>query len=193
MLCYPLGPKPWALANGDGTMKQTDKAQLGRHIEKRAANVDSTSGARATIVDAMGIVQKMHGENQTFEEVSHQLLQQVLYNGAGSARVDVVFDLYQDDSIQKCRTCQSGFRRGCRFQPDQARSRNKNWKRLLASIESKNRLTKYLADSWKEEKYREKLGNTTLIVMSYEPHTRRPTPRLWSMQGMQPPNTQRLL
>ena len=34
-------------------------------------------------------------------EVSHQLLQQVLYNGAGSARVEVVLGLYRDNSIKK--------------------------------------------------------------------------------------------
>ena len=44
----------------------------------------------------------------------------------------------------------------------------KNWKRLVADIERMNKLAKYLADSWKEEGSREKLGNTTLVVKSVD-------------------------
>ncbi|KAG1676876.1 Selenocysteine lyase [Nymphon striatum] len=40
VLQYPLGPKPWALANADGTLKKTGKATLGNHLEKEVANVD---------------------------------------------------------------------------------------------------------------------------------------------------------
>ena len=42
--------------------------------------------------------------------------------------------------------------------------RIKNWKRLLANTESKSRLTKFLAEIWKEEKVRHSLGEITLIV-----------------------------
>ena len=30
VLEYPLGPKPWALANADGTLKKTGKSTLGK-------------------------------------------------------------------------------------------------------------------------------------------------------------------
>lgn len=43
--------------------------------------MDSIAGVTVTIIDAMEIAQKMHGENITFEEVSHQVMQQVLPNG----------------------------------------------------------------------------------------------------------------
>ena len=52
------------------------------------------TGSRATIIDAMGIVQKINGENMTFKEVSQQVLRQVLNNGNRSDRIDVVFDMY---------------------------------------------------------------------------------------------------
>ncbi|KAG1671659.1 hypothetical protein GQR58_016336 [Nymphon striatum] len=48
VLQYPLGPKPWALANADGTLKKTGKATLGNHLEKEVANVDVPSGSCAT-------------------------------------------------------------------------------------------------------------------------------------------------
>ncbi|KAK7065893.1 hypothetical protein SK128_003385 [Halocaridina rubra] len=61
VLSYPLGPKPWPLANGDGLLKKTDKSTLGRHTEKEAVYTDFIDGSRTTIVDAMGIVQKITG------------------------------------------------------------------------------------------------------------------------------------
>ncbi|KAG1659941.1 Choline O-acetyltransferase [Nymphon striatum] len=53
VLQYPLGPKPWALANADGTLKKTGKATLGNHLEKEVANVDVPSGSCATNSDAL--------------------------------------------------------------------------------------------------------------------------------------------
>ncbi|KAG1660989.1 putative ATP-dependent RNA helicase DDX46 [Nymphon striatum] len=53
VLQYPLGPKPWALANADGTLKKTVKATLGNHLEKEVANVDVPSGSCATNSDAL--------------------------------------------------------------------------------------------------------------------------------------------
>ncbi|KAG1678468.1 Multidrug resistance-associated protein 1 [Nymphon striatum] len=100
VLQYPLGPKPWALANADGTLKKTGKATLGNHLEKEVANVDVPSGSCATIVDAMAIVQMIPGENMTFDELSDAILKKIFNDGRGSGRIDVVFDLYQDQSIK---------------------------------------------------------------------------------------------
>ena len=35
VLSHPLGPLPWALANGDGTLRKTSKATLARELEKQ--------------------------------------------------------------------------------------------------------------------------------------------------------------
>jgi len=43
VLEYPQGPKPWALANADGTLKKTSKSALGKHLEKDVANVETRS------------------------------------------------------------------------------------------------------------------------------------------------------
>ncbi|KAG1670035.1 hypothetical protein GQR58_017158 [Nymphon striatum] len=88
VLQYPLGPKPWALANADGTLKKTGKATLGKHLEKEVANVDVPSGSCATIVDAMAIVQMIPGENMTFDELSDAILKKIFNDGRGSGRID---------------------------------------------------------------------------------------------------------
>ena len=80
--------------------EKTGKSALGKHLEKDIANVDFPSGLRATIVDAMAVVQIVHGENLTFEEVSDTVPNKVLSDGRGSSRIDVVFDIYQEKSIQ---------------------------------------------------------------------------------------------
>lgn len=168
VLCYPLGQKPWALANADGTLKKTGKSSLGKHIEKEMATTDTVSGRRATIVDAMGIVQKVHGEQLTFDELSDRILKQILTDGRGSERIDVVFDMYRDQSIKTAERINRGSSQGIVFHEIKSGHRIKNYKRLLTSTESKAKLTKFLADSWKNEKNRELLGNTTLLVTSEE-------------------------
>ena len=42
----------------------------------------------------------------------------------------------------------------------------KNWRRLLSCTESKNKLTAFLAESWKKQKCREKLGRKCMFVTS---------------------------
>ncbi len=47
VLQHPLGPLPWALANGDGTLKKTNKASLARQLEKRITPADGISTPNA--------------------------------------------------------------------------------------------------------------------------------------------------
>jgi hypothetical protein len=164
VLCYPLGPKPWALVNADGTLKKTTKANLSSHLEKQVAFVDLPNGPKATVIDAMGIVQKIHGENLTFGELSQHILSLVLNDGRDSQRIDVVFDVYTQHSIKSAERASRGSKDSILFREIKAGHRIKNWKRLLANSESKNRLTKFLAESWKEEEMRKRLGDTSLIV-----------------------------
>ena len=42
----------------------------------------------------------------------------------------------------------------------------KKWRRLLSCTESKNKLAAFLAESWKEQKFREKLGRKCMFVTS---------------------------
>lgn len=164
VLCYPLGPTPWALANADGTLKKTGKASLSTHIEKEAAFVDLPTGPRAVIIDAMGIVQKIHGENCTFGELSGQVFKSILNHSCKSQRVDVVFDVYTERSIKNAERDSRGSRDSLLFHDIKSGHRIKNWKRLLGNTESKNKLIRFLAESWKEEKMRKCLGEVTLFV-----------------------------
>ena len=148
----------------DGTLKKTTKASLSTHIEKQAAFVDLPTGTRAAIIDAMGIIQKIHGDNCTFGELSGQILKSILNHSCKSQRVDEVFDVYTERSIKNAERDSRGAKDSLFFHDMKLGYRIKNWKHLLGNTESKNRLTRFLAESWKEEKVRKSLGEVTLIV-----------------------------
>ena len=57
VLPYPLGPLPWALANGDGTMRKTNKAALARELEKQVLPAETIPDPSATVIDDMSLVQ----------------------------------------------------------------------------------------------------------------------------------------
>ena len=63
VLSHPFGPLPWALSNGDDTMKTTNKAVLSNHLESKVLPVEEVLHPSATIIDVMGFMNKLHGEN----------------------------------------------------------------------------------------------------------------------------------
>ena len=48
----------------------------------------------------MALIQKIHGENRTFEELSDHIFQSSLHAGQGNDRIDVAFNVYRDQSIE---------------------------------------------------------------------------------------------
>ena len=55
---------------------------------------ENFSGKSACVIDGMNIVQKLDGNQQTFQDVAKRLLKRVLQEADRSDRVDVVFDVY---------------------------------------------------------------------------------------------------
>ena len=56
-----------------------------------------------TALDGIALVRKIKTSRKTFGEMSDILLQTVLNHGGNSRRIDIVFGVYRDHSIQKCR------------------------------------------------------------------------------------------
>ena len=44
VLAHPLGPLPWALASGDGSLRKTNKAALARELERNGKECFSCRG-----------------------------------------------------------------------------------------------------------------------------------------------------
>ena len=71
-------------------------------------------------------------------------------------------------NLSTAERAEHGSKLGIVFSQIKPGHRIKNWKRILASIETKAKLTKFMAENWKELRQREKLGDVILMVTSGE-------------------------
>ena len=62
VLSHPPGPLPWALANGDGTLRKTNKAALARELEKQVLPAENIPMLSATIIDGMSLGSEDEGQ-----------------------------------------------------------------------------------------------------------------------------------
>ena len=109
VLTHPLGPLPWSLGNCDGTLKKTSKSTLVRQLEKNVSLAEAIRQLSTCIIDGMSLVQKVHGDNKTFAELSDDIFMSALCTGAESSRIDVVFDVYLDESIKNAERVNRGY------------------------------------------------------------------------------------
>ena len=107
---------------------------------------------------------KLHGENQTFSGLSDHVFSQMLHAGHGSVKIDMVFDVCHYGSIKSAERMQRGSTEGIAFGNILPGHKIKNWRRLLSCTERKNKSTAFLAESWKEQTFREKLGWKCIFV-----------------------------
>ncbi|KAJ8367500.1 hypothetical protein AAFF_G00317230 [Aldrovandia affinis] len=152
VLSHSLGPLPWALANGDGTLRKTNKAVLARELEKQVLPAETIPGPSATIIDGMSLIQKMKDNDQTFSQHAASALTQLLHEGARSQRIDVVFNVYQEDSIKNAERANRGCTTGIQFlvatwKIPKLRDRLNDKQLYIASEESCLHITK---DQWAE-------------------------------------------
>jgi len=71
-------------------------------------------------------------------------------------------------NLSTAERAERGSKLGIVFSQIKPGHRIKNWKQILASIETKAKLTKFMAENWKELCQREKLGDVILMVTSGE-------------------------
>ncbi len=145
-------------------MKKTNKAVLSKHLESKVLPVEEVPHPSATVIDAMGLMNKLHGENQTFSELSDHVFSQMLHAGHGSDIIDVVFDVYDSDSIKSAECIQRGSTEGTAFSNIMPGHKIKNWMQLISCMRARTNV--FLAESWKGQKIREKLGRKCMFVTS---------------------------
>ena len=100
VLSHPLGPLPWALSTADGSLRKTNKAVLAKELQKSVPFADVIPQPSACMIDAMALVQRLKRDHKTFAEVADSLLSLVLHEGSNSKRIDVIFDVYKENSIK---------------------------------------------------------------------------------------------
>lgn len=164
VLAHPLGPLPWSLGNCDRPLKKTSKSTLARHLEKNVSLAEVIPQPSTCIIDGMNLVQKVHGDNETFAEVSDAIFMSALDTGTESSRIDVVFDAYLDESIKNAERVNRGSDSGILYSNIVADHKVKQWRRLLSSSKSKSNLIKFLAQDWQKQSLRAKLLNKVMYV-----------------------------
>ena len=96
---YPIGPLPWSLANAYGLLRKTNKAKLMQLLEKGTAAVERYPENACSIYDGMELLQRFQPPaGATFVVLADKIVDAVTSNA--SKRVDVVFDVYFDVSIE---------------------------------------------------------------------------------------------
>ena len=104
----PLGPFSWALANADGSLRKTNRTALSRELAKNVSPTEAILIQSTRIIDGMGMVQRLNGNNKTFAQVAESVLSMVLYVGGQSGRVDVVFDVFRQLSVKDSESLSRG-------------------------------------------------------------------------------------
>ena len=88
----------------------------------------------------------------------------VIRTGAGSERIDVVFDVYRQLSIKGAKRAMQGSEMGIRFTNIIPGHKIQQWRRLLSCNASKTKLISFIVSQWKKPNIREKLGGKTMYV-----------------------------
>ena len=109
-------------------MKKTNKAVLSKHLESKVLPVEEVPHPSATVIDAMGFMNKLHGENQTLSELSDHVFSQMLHAGHVSDRIDVV---HHSDTIKSAVRILRGSTEGIAFSNIMPGHKIKNWMQLI--------------------------------------------------------------
>ena len=151
VLTHPLGPVPWALATSEGFLRKTSKASLANELEKLSLPTEDLPSTSASIIDAMSIVQKTKGRHKTFSDLSDAIFRKILAEGSCSNRIDVVFEVYRDQSIKNAeRVAQRGSSTATSFKNIQACHKIQQWDLFIKSSSNKTSLIRFFAKEWKQ-------------------------------------------
>ena len=165
VLSHPLGPIPWALANGDGSLRKTDKAKFMNDTTQNVPVAETIPDQSACVVDAMSIIQKLDGNGKTFQDLAKSALKMFIREGGdNSERVDVVFDVYRESSIKDTERVNRGAGSGVRFNNISARHRIKQWRSFLSEAHNKTMLIEFIAKEWKSNDSKAMISNKTQYV-----------------------------
>ena len=74
------------------------KSTLARHIEGRVAPAEHIPLPSACIIDSM--VNKISGDNRTFGDIADNIFKFAIQAANASSRIDIVFDVYRENSIK---------------------------------------------------------------------------------------------
>lgn len=161
---YPLGPIPWSLSTADGSLRKTSKAVLSKELEKLSVPVEVLPENVVTIIDAMSIVQRIKGASKTFRDIAKVIFNTILAE-ATSSRLDVVFDVYREQSIKNIERMKNrNATTALQFKQILPTHKIQQWQQFLKGSSNKKAFIQFLATEWRKEDYRTKLQEKTMML-----------------------------
>ncbi|KAG1659234.1 Programmed cell death protein 4 [Nymphon striatum] len=135
ILSHPLGPVPWALATADGALRKTSKPALAKELQRNVPPAEITPAPSACLIDGMAL-----------------------------KRIDIIFNVYKENSIKDAERIRRGASKGIEFKNITAGHSVQQWKRFLASTKNKENLIQLFIDEWRQPKYTNRLNGKMLYV-----------------------------
>jgi len=163
-LRHPLGPCPWALESADaGIAEENQQIITCQGASQNMTAADMIPQPCGRIFDGMVMVQKIRGDQKTFAQLANSMMSMVLHEGTNSQRIDVVFDVYRNNSIKNHKREKRGSESGHKvrnFKTDKIHQ----WRTFLSNSKNKSLLSKCISEKWQNERYRERFAGNTIFV-----------------------------
>jgi len=109
-------------------------------------------------------MQRLKGDHKTFAEVAESLLSLVLHEGSNSTRIDVIFDVYKENSIKNAEREKRGAEFGNECRNIQSEHEVQQWRKFLLNPKNKKAFTEFVVKEWRRDKYRTKLTGKVPFV-----------------------------
>ena len=145
--------------------RKTNKAQLGRELEKLVQPTAEIPSPSVYVIDGMALVQKLKVSDQmTFGQIADATLSHVLQEGGNTRCIDVVFDSYNEISIKSAERERREEGESVTYKNLTAGQKIKQFRNFLQHGQNKNSLIAFLNDYWRKPPSQEKLASKELYT-----------------------------
>ena len=151
ILRYPLTPASLSLCHFDGTLRNTQKSKLLKHLDELVVSL-ALPYIDCYIIDGIFFLQLLLNLPITFGKISYHIFQ-LLCNSSNSSRIDIVFDRYTTSSIKNyTRNTRSNGESNSPYVITGPQLRRPNdFKKALRNDYFKTALVSYLVESWNDD------------------------------------------
>ncbi len=121
----------------------------------------------AVLIDGMSLVQKANGDGKTFQELANNLLTSALQISTNSKHLDIVFDVYLQQSIknaERIARCATQIV----YTQISAGQKIRKYRELLGSSKSKESLIAFVFEVWQKPESQQRLGSKELYITCKE-------------------------
>ena len=133
-----------------GDLRKTNKAAVIRELEKGVDPIEEVPASNATIIDGMPILRNTNVNGKTYGELATIVLRKIIASAVNSTRIDVVFDVYIDNSIKSAGRLKRASSGRLTFQQLRKDHQIKQWNHFVTDGHNKTEIISLLVQLWSE-------------------------------------------